>query len=108
MSAFWETMGDAAGRAIETMGEAVTIGEVEVWVIVDEFSYQDGTAAGGRKAVVSGRMLVPAGVELRDGLAVVVRGADGKVDSWEPIGPDGARWARIGSYNRWSGEVPGV
>jgi hypothetical protein len=30
------------------------------------------------------------------------------VDGWDTIGPDGHRMVRVGPFNRWSGEIPGV
>ena len=54
------------------------------------------------------RVMVGRDVEPRDGMPARVRGADGKVASWETLTPDGTRWLTIGGRNRWSGEIPGV
>ena len=108
MSAFWENMTAANEIARETLGETLLLDGEEVLGIVDNASYEEATSAGGRKAIVNCRALVAAAVIPYDGMLASVRGAEGKVGSWETLAPDGTRWLNIGSRNRWSGEVPGV
>jgi hypothetical protein len=108
MSAFWQGMTAANDLAIETMGESLRVGDVEVMGVVDGKTWQEGAAPGGRKTIVRCEVLLSATVEVRDGMPVHVRGADGKVDGWDTIGPDGHRMVRVGPFNRWSGEIPGV
>jgi len=108
MSAFWENMTAANDSARETLGESVLLDNVEWMGIVDSASYEEAAVAGGRKVIVNCRVLVGAEVVPYDGMLTTVRGADGKVGSWEMLTPDGTRWLNIGSRNRWSGDVPGV
>ena len=108
MSAFWDSMSTANDAAIETMGEDVTIGDVEMLAIVDPLSFSEGPSAGGRRAVVRAVILVRPDTFLADGLPVIVRGAYGKVERWEQLGPDQHLNVTIGPFNRWDGEIPGV
>jgi hypothetical protein len=108
MSAFWETLQTAAAAAIATMGESVTLDGAELSAIVDPLNYEDAMAAGGRKVILNCRVMVPGTLVPRDGMVAVIRGAEGKVSSWETLAPDGTRWLSVGSANRWSGEIPGV
>lgn len=108
MSAFWETFTEANAAAMDVMGETARLDELETQVMVDSVSYEEGKSAGGRKAIVNARIMVPAGTVLRDGMPVHLRGADGKVTSWEALAPDGQFWVNVGPVNRWSGEVPGL
>ena len=108
MSAFWENMQAAGVAAIATMGEPVVLDGEAVEGIVDPLSYEDAMAAGGRKVILNCRVMVAGEVVPRDGMVVEIRGAEGKVGSWETLSPDGTRWLNVGSRNRWSGDVPGV
>lgn len=108
MSGFWDGLADANAIAIEVMGEEVLLDGGPVNGVVDQQSYQEGAAAGGRKTLIGCRVLVGAGVTLRDGMQAQVRGLDGRVNGWEEIGPGAGRVVVIGPYNRWSGDVPGV
>ncbi len=108
MSDFWESFESATTAAIATMGEEILLDGEAVTVVVEALSSEEVKSPGGRKSLVNCRVLVPATVVLRDGMAATVRGAEGKVGSWEAITPDGNRWVTIGSANRWSGAIPGL
>lgn len=108
MSAFWETMATANDLAIDTMGEEVRMGDRTISGVVEPRSWQETTAPGGRRMIVRGEVMVNGkGLEIRDGMPVHLRGVDGKVDGWEDIG-GGHLMVKVGPFNRWGGEVPGV
>jgi hypothetical protein len=107
MSLFWETFADADARAIETLGEEVTLDGVAASAIVDPVAIEERLGAGGRRVDAGSVILVAAGTALRDGMPVQVRGQDGRVDSWEAIG-SGSLLVTVGPFNRWSGDIPGV
>lgn len=109
MSSFWQGMERGNEAAVVTMGEPVIFDGVEIHAIVDDFEFQeDAAGAGGRRNLVNANVVVAPDVPLRDGLSVVVRGLDGKVASWKPLGPEGHVRVFIGPFNRWSGAVPGL
>ena len=108
MSSFWDGMERGNAAAVGAMGEDVRFDGELFQGVVDDLEYEDTASAGGKRAVVTARILVGAEVPLRDGMPVEVRGVAGKVVSWKPIGPDGHRSVQIGPFNRWSGDVPGL
>lgn len=107
-SAFWEQMAAGNLNAIETMGEDLELGGETVQGIVDEQSFREGAAAGGRRTLVSCKVQIMADLALHDGMAAKVRGLDGKVEGWENLGPGAGRIVSIGPFNRWSGDIPGL
>lgn len=108
MSQFWDAFAAANTAAIETMGEPLELDGVERSGIVDQQSWQEGAAPGGRKSLLSCKVLIDPSVDLRDGMPVKIRGLDGKVDGWESTGPGCHHLVSIGPVNRWSGDIPGL
>lgn len=108
MSAFWESLHSANLAAIETMGETVIMGGLEICGVVDPLAYEETAGAGGRREVVSALILVPSSTALLDGMPVRLRGVDAAVASWQQLGPGGEFLVRVGPLNRWGGDFPGA
>lgn len=108
MSAFWDGLAAANDAAIETMGEEVELGGVVMQAVVDAQFSEPTAGVGGRRDILRATLLVPGNTELADAMVVSLRGVEGKVVSWEPLGPGGHVQVNVGPYNRWSGAIPGV
>lgn len=108
MSAFWDGLAAANDAAIETMGERVSFGGVELQAVVNAQFSEEVKSQGGRRELVQATVLVPGGTVLADAMVVSFRGVQGKIASWEPLGPDGHLQVNVGPFNRWSGEIPGL
>lgn len=101
---FWETFAAGNEDAAEAMGEAMTVGGIAVTGIVTQpLGVEDGNVAGGKAAIVSGEIWVPATVTPADGMKVTVRGMNARVENWESEGPGCGYLFRLGPVNRAAG-----
>jgi hypothetical protein len=105
---FWQTFAAANEDAAAAMGEAMVVAGVAITgVVTQPLGVEDGNVPGGKAAIVSGEIWVPASVTPADGMKVTVRGMAARVDSWESQGTACGFLLRLGPTNRavggWAG-----
>jgi hypothetical protein len=105
MSDFWETFTGGADAAIETMGEAVTIGGQAMRAVVQPAGTRPEITPGGISSGVTHLLQVSLadGAWVVDGVKVVSRLLTGAVIRKEHFG--GGWMIHAGPANRWNGEV---